>query len=141
MVNILWWKLYKKLLMNTMLNLKTRFERKRSALNKWNVVSILVQMFFQSARCIFTWLIFFQAPSSIFVLVTFTEVLMKDLSRTLIHRVFFKMLLSMCLVIVEKGLSEHSCNQVTFGMPVSKKITITLTEVILLQVSFFTILF
>ena len=55
--------------------------------------------------------IFFQAPSSVFVSVTFTEVLMKDLARMLIHvrktknsRVAFKMMLSMCLVFVEKGL-------------------------------------
>ena len=55
--------------------------------------------------------IFFQAPSSILVSVTFTEVLMKDLTRMLIHvrkiktySVSFKTLLSMFVVNVEKGL-------------------------------------
>ena len=74
---------------------------------------------------------------------------MKDLARMLIHvrkmencRVSFKMQLSMRFVIAKKGLDfEHSCDQVTFRMPLSKKITITVTEVILLQVSFFTVLF
>ena len=42
----------------------------------------------------------------------------------------------MCLVIVEKGLFEHSCDQVTFRMPLSKKITITVTEVVRIQVCF-----
>ena len=58
----------------------------------------------------------FQAASSIFVSVTFTEV-----------------------VIVEKGPFEHCCDQVTFRVSHLKKITITVTEVILIQVSFFTV--
>ena len=40
----------------------------------------------------------------------------------------------MCLVIVEKEF-EHSCDPVTFRMPLLKKITITVTEVVLIQVS------
>ena len=42
-----------------------------------------------------------------------------------------------CALIVEQGLFEHSCNQVTFRMPLSKKITITVTEVILLKCLFY----
>ena len=42
------------------------------------------------------------------------------------------MLLSMCVVIVEKGLFKHSCDQVIFRMPLPKKINITLAEVILI---------
>ena len=42
-------------------------------------------------------------------------------------------------VIAEKGLFEHSCDQVTFRMPLLKKVTITVAEVILIQVSFFTV--
>ena len=95
-----------------MLNLKSRFVRKRSAWNKGNVVSTLVQC---SSKCTHFVTIFFQAPSSILVSLTFTKVLMKDLARMLIHarktkncRVSFKMLLSVCLVFVENEL--WSCN-------------------------------
>ena len=93
---------------NTILNLKTRFERKK-AYKISETYFLLWCNVLPSAR--FAQLIFFQAPSSILVSVTFTEVLMKDLARMLIHvrkilncRVSFKMLLSMCLVIIEKGL-------------------------------------
>ena len=79
-------------------------------------------MFFQVHAWIFAQLIFFQGPLSIFVSVTFTEVLMKDLTRMLIH--------------VRKN---YSCNQVIFRMPLSKKITITVTEVVLFQLSFLTV--
>ena len=34
---------------------------------------------------------------------------------------------------------ENSCDQVTFRMPLTKKITITVTEVVLIQVSFLTV--
>ena len=34
---------------------------------------------------------------------------------------------------------EHSCDQVTFSMPLSKKITITVTDVVRIQVSFLTV--
>ena len=51
----------------------------------------------------------------------FTKVLMKELARILIHvhkifkrRVSFKILLLLCLAIVENKL-EHSCDTVTFG--------------------------
>ena len=75
----------------------------------------------------------------------FNEVLMKDLARMLIYvckkkncRVSFKMLLSMCLVLLRRYF-EHSCDHVTFRMPFSKKTTITVTEVVLIQVSFLTV--
>ena len=46
----------------------------------------------------------------------------------------------MRFVIAEKRLDfEHSCDQVTFRMPLSKKITITVTEVVRIQVCFLTI--
>ena len=45
----------------------------------------------------------------------------------------------MCLVIVDKGLFERTCDQETFRMPLSKKITTPVTEVILIQVSYFTV--
>ena len=50
------------------------------------------------------------------------------------------MQLSMRFVIAEKGLDfEHSCDQVTFRMPLSKKFTITVTEVVRIQVCLLTI--
>ena len=56
-----------------------------------------------------------------------TKVLMKELARILIHvhkifkhRVFFKILLLMCLAIVENKL-EHSFDIVTSGIELSKK--------------------
>ena len=57
----------------------------------------------------------------------FTKVLMKELARILIHvhkifkrRVSFKILLLLCLAIVENKL-EHSCDIVTFGKELLKK--------------------
>ena len=57
----------------------------------------------------------------------FTKVLMKELTRIFIHvhkisnrRVSLKILLIMCLIIVEKKL-WHSCDQVTFGIALSSK--------------------
>ena len=57
----------------------------------------------------------------------FTKVLMKELARILIHvhkifkrRVFFKILLLMCLAIAENKL-QHSCDIVTSGIKLSKK--------------------
>ena len=70
----------------------------------------------------------------------FTQALMKDLARILIHvrkifnfRVSFKILLSLYLSIVEK---EYTCDQVTFRMALSEKITTTMTETALIQVYF-----
>ena len=59
-------KIIRKLSFNTMLNLKTRFEKKRSVWNKWNVV-YLGAMFSKVHTWIFVQLIFFQALSLIFV--------------------------------------------------------------------------
>ena len=153
-----------------MLNLKTRFARKRSAWNKWNVLSTLLQCSSRRSRpgvfcekvilrnvakftgkhlyqrfyfkkvaglrpstlpkkrlwhwCFpvsfakFLGTLFLKETSggcfwsaSIFVSVTFTEVLMKNLARMLIHvrkikkcSVSFKMLWLICLVTVEKRL-------------------------------------
>ena len=67
-----------------MLNLKTRFERKRSVKNKWNVV-YFGAVFFKVWAWVFAQLIFFQAPLSTFISVMFTEVLRKDLARILIY--------------------------------------------------------
>ena len=53
-----------------LLNVKTRFVRKRSTWNKWNMVSILVQC---SSKCTLCVTIFFQAPSSILVSVTLAK--------------------------------------------------------------------
>ena len=62
-----------------------------------------------------------------FRFVMFTKVLMKELARILIHvhkifkrRVFFKILLLMCLAIVENKL-QHSCDIVTSGIELSRK--------------------
>ena len=70
----------------------------------------------------------------------FTEVLMKDLAHKLIHvrKIFncsvFKMLFSMCFVIIEKErwtqLWSSNFKNVTF-----EKITITVAQVVLIQVS------
>ena len=65
-------------------------------------------MHFQVHAWIFAQLNFSQAPSSIFVSVAFTKVLIKDLVRILIHVCVkyrtVRYLLSMCLVIGERGL-------------------------------------
>ena len=71
-----------------------------------------------------------------FCFMMFAKVLMKELARILIHvhkmfkrRVSFKILLPMCLVIVEKKI-QHSCDQATLGIALSKKNTITVAEVV-----------
>ena len=58
----------------------------------------------------------------------FTKVLMKELARILIHvhkifmrRVSFKILVLMCLTILENKL-QHSCDIVTSGIDLSKKL-------------------
>ena len=65
-------------------------------------------------------------PSTLndFCFMVFAEVFMKDLARVLLIHV---RLLTMHF--------EHSCNEVTFRMPFSKKTAITVTEVVFLQVS------
>ena len=62
-----------------------------------------------------------------FRFVIFTKVLMKELTRILVHvhkffklRVSFKILLLMCLAVVENKL-QHSCDIVTSGIELSKK--------------------
>ena len=64
-----------------------------------------------------------------FCFMLFTKVLMKELARILIHvrkifnrRVSFKILLFMCLANLEKKL-YHSCDIVTFGVGLSKKLS------------------
>ena len=66
---------------------------------------------FRSARLDFCTTALYPGTFIDFRFMMFTKVLMKDLARTLIHdrkilnyRVFFIMLMSMCLVIVEKEL-------------------------------------
>ena len=63
-----------------------------------------------------------------FCFMLFTKVLMEELARILIHvhkifnrRLSFNILLSMCLAIVEKKL-YHSCDIVTFGVALLKKL-------------------
>ena len=80
-----------------------------------------------------------------FCFMIFTKVLIKDSARMLIHvrelfncRVSFKMLLPMFLVNFEK-MFEQSCDQVTFRMLRSNKITKTVTKVVLNQASLFTV--
>ena len=80
-----------------------------------------------------------------FCFMIFTEVLIKDSARMLIHvresfncRVSFKMLLPMFLVNFEKKFKQ-SCDQVTFRMLRSNKITKTVTKVVLNQASLFTL--
>ena len=80
-----------------------------------------------------------------FCFMIFTEVLIKDSARMLIHvresfncRVSFKMLLPMFLVNFEKKFKQ-SCDQVTFRMLRSNKITKTVTKVVLNQASLFTV--
>ena len=83
---------------------------------KWNIIyhlsSILVQFSLKWGVVFFSeWYCNFQSTFVDFRFMIFTKVLMEELARVLIHvrkifkcRVFFKMLLSMCLVIVEKKL-------------------------------------
>ena len=94
-------------------------------------------MFFKIARLDFFAADLFPGTCIDFDFMIFTEVLMKDLARMLIHvrkifscRVSFKML---------GRNSEHSCDQVSFRMLLSKKSTITVAEVVLIQVSFLTV--
>ena len=76
----------------------------------------------------------------------FTKVLMKDLRRMLIHirklfncSVSFKILFSNVSHNLLNRNFRHSFDQVTFRMALLKKITITVTEVVLIQVSFYTV--
>ena len=71
----------------------------------------------------------------------FTKVLLKNLARMLIYvrkifnfKVFFKMLLPMCLSSSLRRNFEHSCDQVIFRVPFWEKITVTVAEVVFSQV-------
>ena len=93
-------------------------------------------MFFEVRGRIFFAIDHFRGIFVDFRFMMFAKVLMKELARLLIHvhkifnrRVSFKILLPMCLVIVEKKI-QHSCDQVTLGIALSKKITITVAEVV-----------
>ena len=85
----------------------------------------LGSMFFEVHTWIFVQLIFFEVLSSIFFFM-FTEVLMKDIARKLIHvRKIFNCSVSKCCFrcvshLLERNF-EHSCDQVTFKMLLCKK--------------------
>ena len=104
------WRQLSDTLINTKLNLKTRF-----VWEKKNLIKISGAILFEVQARVFVQLITFQAISSIFIyFMMSSQVLMKQLTCTLIHvrkifncRVSFKMLLSMCLMIFEKELRTY----------------------------------
>ena len=107
---------------------------------KWNVVKLGLQK--RSSKCPLGILCNLSFPGTFidFCFMIFTKVLTKYLAFMLIHvrklfncRVSFKILFSMWLVILGMNL-EHSCDEVTFRMLLSNKITITVTEVVLSSV-------
>ena len=81
-----------------------------------------------------------QGSSVDFRFMIINKVLMKELAHILIHvheifmrRVSFKIMLLMCLAIVENKL-QHSCDVVASGIELSKKIPITVAEVALIGI-------
>ena len=106
-----------------------------------NVVYLSV-MFFK----VYTW-IFVHLFSGAFINFLCHDVYRsQDIARILTHvckllnfMISLKMLFSMCLVILAKEL-WNSCDQVIFRMLLLNKITIKVTEVVLNQVSFLTVL-
>ena len=128
---------------NNELDLKTRFVWARileSLAKLFNILGLREKETYNSKRNIYFGVMFFEVWGRIFLtsdnvqgtfvdfrFVMFTKVLMKELARILIHvhkifkrRVFFKILLLMCLAIVENKL-QHSCDIVTSGIELSKK--------------------
>ena len=113
-------------LSNMSINPRLVWEKKKRIITS-EISSILVQC---SLKC---GVVFFASDNfqGIFVdsrFMMFTKVLIKELACILIHvhkifnyTVFFRVLLLMYLVIVEKKL-YHSCDQETFGIALSKKL-------------------
>ena len=105
------WQKLSNMSINSALYLKTRFVWEKKKRIRTSEIYISVRC---SLRCevpFFFWVIIFKAPSLIFCFMLFTKVLMKELARILIHvhkifnrRVSFKILLLMCLAILEKKL-------------------------------------
>ena len=124
---------------NNELDLKTRFVWARileSLAKLFNILGLREKEIYNSK-----WNIYFgvtrgriflasdnvQGTFADFRFMMFTIALMKELARILIHvhkifkrRVFFKILLLMCLAIAENKL-QHSCDIVTSGIKLSKK--------------------
>ena len=128
---------------NNELDLKTRFVWARileSLAKLFNILGLREKEIYNSKWNIYFGVMFFEARGRIFLasdnvqgtfadfrFMMFTIALMKELARILIHvhkifkrRVFFKILLLMCLAIVENKL-QHSCDIVTSGIELSKK--------------------
>ena len=125
-VNTLWQKL-SNMSINTGLYLNTRFVwEKNTRITTSEISSILVQCSLKCGVLFFFASDDFQGTFVDFRFMMFTKVLMKELAGILIHfhkifnwRVSFKMLLSMCLVTVEKK-PQHSCDQLTFRIALPK---------------------
>ena len=126
-VNEMWQKL-PSMSTNTRLDFKTRF-----VWEKRKLVSEICTLVQCSVNCRVTFLASdnFHGIFVEFCFMMFDLVLIKELARILIDvrkifnwRVFFEILLSMCLKIVEKQLwtYEHSCYKVSFRMALSKKL-------------------
>ena len=124
---------------NNELDLKTRFVWARileSLAKLFNILGLREKETYNSKWNIYFGVMFFEVRGRIFlasdnVQGTFVDfrfmMFTKVLARILIHvhkifkrRVFFKILLLMCLAIVENKL-QHSCDIVTSGIELSKK--------------------
>ena len=127
---------------NNKLDLKTRFVWARileSLAKLFNILGLREKETYNSKWNIYFGVMFFELWGRIFLasdnvqgtfvdfrFMKFTKVLMKELARILIHvhkifkrRVSFKILLLMCLAIVENKL-QHSYDIVTSGIELSK---------------------
>ena len=128
---------------NNELDLKTKFVWARlleSLAKLFNIPGLREKETYNSKGNIYFGVMFFEVRCRIFLasdnvqgtfvnfrFMMFNKVLMKELARILIHvhkiikrRVFFKILLLICLAIVENKI-QHSCNIVTSGIKLSKK--------------------
>ena len=128
---------------NNELDLKTRFVWARileSLAKLFNILGLREKETYNSKWNIYFGVMLFEVRGRIFLardnvqgalvdfrFMMFTKVLMKKLARNLIHvhkifkrRVSFKILLLMCLAIVENKL-QHSCDIVSSRIELSKK--------------------